>query len=113
MRSGVLGELQGFITSHMTAAARDDLPSRFRFSLQEWLDSLDFLQQCVPRLGRLIEAGASDLLPGEVLERCLALNDDICKVMAGQAVTQARDMSSDQLGHCWVRSCRCSACVQA
>ena len=59
-----------------------------RWCGQEWLDCEDFLQQCVPRLARLIEAGTLDLLPSELLERCLSVNDDLCRVLAGQPLAE-------------------------
>ncbi len=59
---------------------------------QEWLDNEDFLQQCVPRLGRLIEVGLSGdgRLPEELFQRCLDLNDHVQGVLEGKPLDVVR-----------------------
>ena len=60
---------------------------------QEWLDNEDFLKQCVPRLGRLIDVGLSGdgRLPEELLQRCLDLNDYVQAVLEGRPVDVVRE----------------------
>jgi hypothetical protein len=44
-------------------------------STDEIQDRNDFFEQCLPRLEKLIEIGASGGLPDAILDRCLILND--------------------------------------
>ena len=45
------------------------------------LDEEDFLDQCKPRMQRLIEAGISGKLEEKLLEECLSQNDALLSVL--------------------------------
>jgi hypothetical protein len=55
---------------------------------QEWLDCVDFLQQCEPRLFKLIEVGAAgdNRIPEELFERLLSVNDAVHTVLDGKPI---------------------------
>jgi hypothetical protein len=55
--------------------------------MQEWLNCVDFLEQCRERLEGLINVGSSGLLREDVFARCLDVNDAVIKALAGESPT--------------------------
>ena len=51
---------------------------------QDWLDAVDFLEQCKPRLMTLINVGTTGQLDEEVFMKCIELNEQMCVVLEGK-----------------------------
>ncbi len=55
------------------------------------LSVLGFLEACAPRLLDLIDAGASGVLEEETLMRCLAVNDALTSLLAGDVFQKGKN----------------------
>lgn len=59
----------------------------------DYLDLLDFLEQCQPRMVRLVEVGVQGILEDALLARCLELNDSLCQVLESIEMPDISDSS--------------------
>lgn len=58
-------------------------------TMQEWLDTIDFFEQCRLRMLPLIGVGATGALEEAAYQRALQLNVGICNVLAGKPFYQS------------------------
>lgn len=78
------------VRSVITSLANQLLGGAAR-TLPLYLDNIDFLEQCAPRLMELIEAGSSGELDEETFEACLQVNDAVQRVLG----ISRRDSTAD------------------